>query len=103
MFNITAHGNLGKNPELREAGSSQVASFSIAARTGQDETTWINCSVWGKRADVVMKYMAKGDKITVAGQGKLRKYEKKEGGEGSSLELNVSDFTLPAKKEEADF
>lgn len=103
MFNITAHGNLGKNPELREAGSSQVASFSIAARTGQDETTWINCSVWGKRADVVMKYMAKGDKVTVAGQGKLRKYEKKEGGEGQSLELNVTDFTLPAKKEEADF
>lgn len=103
MFNITAHGNLGKNPELREAGSSQVASFSIAARTGQDETTWINCSVWGKRADVVMKYMVKGDKVTVAGQGKLRKYEKKEGGEGSSLELNVTDFTLPAKKEEADF
>jgi len=103
MFNITAHGNLGKNPELREAGLSQVASFSIAARTGQDETTWINCSVWGKRAAVVMKYMAKGDKITVVGQGKLRKYEKKEGGEGSSLELNVTDFTLPAKKEEADF
>jgi len=50
-----------------------------------------------------MKYMAKGDKVTVAGQGKLRKYEKKEGGEGSSLELNVTDFTLPAKKEEADF
>ena len=54
MLNMTAHGNLGRDPELKEVGSTQVASFSIAARTGKDETTWIDCSVWGKRADTVM-------------------------------------------------
>ena len=43
MLNMTAHGNLGRDPELKEVGSTQVASFSIAARTGKDETTWIDC------------------------------------------------------------
>ena len=104
MLNITAHGNLGKDPELKEVRDTQVANFSIAARTGKDEPTWINCQVWGKRADTVMQYMQKGDKITVCGQGKLQEYERKGegGGKGFSLQLNVSDFTLPPKREAAD-
>ena len=102
MLNMTAHGNLGRDPELKEVGSSQVASFSIAARTGKDQTTWIDCSVWGKRAETVMSYLHKGDRVTVVGSGRIRTYDKKDGSEGKSLELNVSDFTLPAKST-ADF
>ena len=102
MLNMTAHGNLGRDPELKEVGSSQVASFSIAARTGKDQTTWIDCSVWGKRADTVMQYLHKGDRVTVVGSGRIRTFDKKDGSEGKSLELNVSDFTLPAKST-ADF
>ena len=102
MLNMTAHGNLGRDPELKEVGSSQVASFSIAARTGKDQTTWIDCSVWGKRADTVMEYLHKGDRVTVVGSGRIRTFDKKDGSEGKSLELNVSDFTLPAKST-ADF
>ena len=102
MLNMTAHGNLGRDPELKEVGSSQVASFSIAARTGKDQTTWIDCSVWGKRAETVMSYLHKGDRVTVVGSGRIRTFDKKDGSEGKSLELNVSDFTLPAKST-ADF
>ena len=101
MLNITAHGNIGRDPELKEVRDTQVAEFSLASRTGKDETTWIKCAVWGKRADTVMQYMHKGDKITVCGSGKLQEYDRKEGGKGYSLELRVSDFTLPAKSEPA--
>ena len=106
MLNMTAHGNLGRDPELKQTDKSQVASFSIAARTGKDETTWIDCSVWGKRADTVMEYLHKGDKITVAGSGKLQEYTRsKDNSKGYSLQLRVSDFTLPPKtdKTDADF
>ena len=102
MLNITAHGNLGRDPELREVGQTQVASFSLAARTGQDETTWINCSVWGKRADVVMRFLRKGSQVTVAGQGKVTTFQKKDGTEGKTLELKVSDFALPPREAAAD-
>ena len=102
MLNITAHGNLGKDPELKEFNDRQVANFSIAARTGKDQTTWIDCSVWGKRADTVMQYLHKGDRVTVVGSGRIRTFDKKDGSEGKSLEVNVSDFTLPAKST-ADF
>lgn len=102
MLNMTAHGNLGRDPELKQTDKSQVASFSIAARTGKDQTTWIDCSVWGKRAETVMSYLHKGDRVTVVGSGRIRTFDKKDGSEGKSLELNVSDFTLPAKST-ADF
>ena len=102
MLNMTAHGNLGRDPELKQTDKSQVASFSIAARTGKDQTTWIDCSVWGKRADTVMEYLHKGDRVTVVGSGRIRTFDKKDGSEGKSLEVNVSDFTLPAKST-ADF
>jgi len=102
MLNITAHGNLGKDPEIKDVKDTQVAEFSLAARTGKDETTWINCAVWGKRADVVKEYLHSGDKVTVAGSGKITTYEKKDGTEGFSLNLKVSDFTLPPKKKTED-
>jgi single-stranded DNA-binding protein len=50
-----------------------------------------------------MKYLSKGSKITVSGRGKLRTYDKKDGTQGQSLELDVQDFTLPAKQQEEVF
>ena len=97
MLNITAHGNLGKDPELKNVGQNQVASFSLAVRTGKDETTWMNCAVWGKRAQTAAEYLRKGAKITIAGQGKLNTYMK-DGVEKQSLNVNVTDFTLPARE-----
>ena len=101
MLNITAVGNLGKDPELKELPNSQVANFSLACGTSKGDTTWIDCQVWGKRANTVMKYMHKGDRITVAGSGKVRIYKREDGSEGKSLELNVSDFTLPPKTDKS--
>ena len=97
MLNITAHGNLGKDPELKNVGQNQVASFTLAVRTGKDETTWMNCAVWGKRSQTVAEYLRKGAKITIAGQGKLNTYMK-DGVEKQSLNVNVTDFTLPARE-----
>lgn len=102
MLNITAHGNIGKDPELKTVGQNQVASFSLAARTGKDETTWLNCAVWGKRAQTAVEYLHKGAKITIAGQGKLYSYRSgQDGTERQSLNVNVTDFTLPARQAEA--
>lgn len=97
MLNITAHGNLGKDPELKNVGQNQVTSFSLAVRTGKDETTWMNCAVWGKRAQTAAEYLRKGAKITIAGQGKLESYTK-DGIEKQSLKVNITDFTLPARE-----
>jgi len=101
MLNITAYGNLGKDPELKNVGQNQVANFNLAVRTGKDETTWMNCAVWGKRAQTAAEYLRKGAKITIAGQGKLRSYTTQDGTEKQSLNVNVTDFTLPPRESNA--
>ena len=101
MINLTAVGNLGRNPEQKDAGGSTVTEFSIAAKTGKDDSTWIKCSIWGKRGQAAMDYMKKGDQVAVSGSAKLVTFAKRDGTQGSKLELNVSDFTLPARPKAA--
>ena len=98
MLSITTTGNLGRDPELKEITGSPVASFSIGARTGRDQTTWINCSVFGKSAETIMEYYKKGSKVVVTGRGNLRTYQGQDGQNKSSLDLVVSDFTLPDRQ-----
>lgn len=102
MLNITAHGNIGRDPEARYTDSSQVCNFSLAVRTGKDKTVWINCAVWGKRADVAMQYLRKGSAVTVAGRGKFRTYQKKDGSEGQVLEIDVNEFILPPRESNSE-
>jgi len=99
MFNATISGNLGKDPELKSVNGQPVASFSLAVKTNRDQTEWFNCSVWGNRSKTVLDYFKKGSRVTVIGAAKIRNYEKKDGTPAFSLELNVTDFTLPSRSE----
>lgn len=94
---VTLIGHIGRDPEIRTVGDMQVASFSLATsrkRREQEITTWWNCAVWGKRADVIRQYVSKGDAIQVVGEPLMRKYTDKDGYEAQSLDVTVSDFTL---------
>ena len=98
MLSLSAFGNVGRDPEQKEANGNTLTSFSVAANTGRDETTWINCVIFGKRGDVVMQYFKKGSKVAVSGSAKLREYTNKDGVIQKSLDLIVNDFSLPARE-----
>ena len=80
-------GNLGKDPELRDAGSGKVCNFSIATNEfwydkdekKQERTEWHNIVVWGKRGENCGKYLTKGRQVYVEGRIQHRTYEDKEG------------------------
>ena len=78
---VTLIGNLGSDPEVRSTtGGNRVATFSIAtsrswndaAGAKQEKTEWHRCVVWNTKnsqlADIVEKYVHKGDKIYVEGR-----------------------------------
>ena len=100
MLNITAAGNLGRDPELKTVNGSSIASFSLGVRTAKDQTSWGNCSVFGKRAETVMQYFKKGSKVVVTGRGNMRSYKGQDGTTKSSLDLAVNDFTLPERQQQ---
>jgi single-strand DNA-binding protein len=77
-------GNLGSDPEVRQAGGKPVANFSVAtSETWKDKqgdlnvrTQWHRVTVWGPQAEIAGKYLKKGSKVYLEGQIQTRSYEK---------------------------
>lgn len=87
---ITIAGNIGKSAEIRKTqGGDSVAGFSVAVSDRDKNTTWFDCSLWGKRADALSQYLTKGSRVTVCGDLSTREYEGK-----TYLQVRVSDVTL---------
>lgn len=79
-------GRIGGDPEIRVVNADfKVANFSIATsekwtdkQTGEkkEQTEWINCQANNKQADVIEKWVKKGDLIYIEGKFKTRSWEK---------------------------
>jgi single-strand DNA-binding protein len=107
MANITIHGNIGRDPELRTAGSSQVLSFSVADKGfipvkggGQAPAQWYNVEVWGQQGERLYNTLAKGSEVVISGQLVQRPYTNKSGAEVVSLDVKASSVSFAGKKSE---
>ena len=95
-------GNIGKDPEVRETKAGNIVNLVMATserytdKSGQkqEKTEWHNLVVFGKLADVVTKYVKKGDKLYVEGSITTRKWEDKEGNTRYTTEVKVRGLTM---------
>ena len=100
-------GNLGNDPEVRSTtGGNRVATFSLATSRSwsgpsgdkQEKTEWHRCVVWNTKssqlADIVERYVKKGDKIYVEGRIEYRQWQDKEGQTRYSTEINVREMIM---------
>ncbi len=105
-------GNVGKDPEVRSTSSGgRVADFSLATSrswsdTGaqggkQEKTEWHRCIAWNGRngagmglADIIEKYVKKGDKLFVEGSIEYRQWQDKEGQTRYTTEIRVRELIL---------
>ena len=81
-------GNLGNDPEIitLESGKKLV-KFSIATNESYKnamgekvtDTQWHNIIAWNKTAEIIEKYVTKGNEIAIEGKLTSRSYESKEG------------------------
>ncbi len=104
MINVTVTGNVGQDPELKDAGESQVLSFSIASNDkvkGKKVTTWVRCSIWGKRAEGLEPHIRQGDCVTVVGPLSISEYENKDGETKTSIDVRVDQFAFGGSKSES--
>jgi single-strand DNA-binding protein len=76
-------GYIGRDAELKFLSSGDpVASFSLAVSVGtkdSKETLWVDCSVWGKRAETLHQYLVRGTPVSVLGDINIRTYTKTDG------------------------
>ena len=100
---LTAIGSLGKDAEMRYTPNGDaVAQFSFALNSGYGEkkvTTWLNCNVWGKKAESLTPVLLKGTKVGITGELTNRPYKAKDGTEKYSLEVRINDLTLLGAKQ----
>lgn len=91
-------GNLTRDVELKHTPSDQaVAMLGVAVnrryrtRDGEDreETTFVDCEAWGRTAEVMNQYLAKGRPVFIEGRLKLDQWDDRETGKKRSKLLVV--------------
>lgn len=77
MNRVILTGRICKKLELKNLKDDKsVCEFTIATnRIGQEDADFINCIVWNKQAENLVKYQDKGSLIGVEGQLRSERYE----------------------------
>lgn len=105
----TVSGNLGKAAELRYTNTGlAIVSFSVAVneRKKQDDgsysdyTNWLDCTMFGKRAEALQPYLAKGTKLSLVGHLHKSSWEQN-GQRFSKVEIIVDEVELMNSRHEA--
>src|SRR5699024_12815714 len=107
MSNVTVIGTIN-DPELRITQSGKpVHGFNLAqthrkkdqAGEWQDDgTTWRKVTVWDQKGEHLAEHLAKGMRVIVTGEERIREFEKKDGSRGQSLELNAREVGIVPKQ-----
>jgi single-strand DNA-binding protein len=99
MNNITVAGQLGRDAELRRLpDGTPVLQFSVADSQGREKPTiWWNCQLFGKRAESLQQYLAKGQRVTVSGSVSEREWKDKEGQTRKSMDVRVNEIALQSR------
>ena len=99
-------GNLGQDPEIVNLDNGgKLAKFSVATNEiyknskGEKvtDTQWHNVVAWGKTAEIVENYLAKGNEVAVEGKLIHRSYENKEGEKRYITEVVCNELLMLGK------
>ena len=106
MNNWSGVGRLTKDPEIRYGAESQtaVANFTVAIDDGYGEkksTDFIKVVAFGKTAENVERFLAKGKLVGVVGRIKTGSYKNKEGATVYTTEVYANNVEFLSPKDES--
>ena len=103
---IIITGNIGKDAEQRfTPNGDSIVSFSLPAKSGfgdKAKTSWVRCTMFGKRSEGVFPYLKKGALVGVSGEFSINEWSDKEGQKRSTPECRVAELTLLGGKKECE-
>lgn len=107
---VAISGNLTRDPETRStAGGTIVLQFSVAVnerrknqQTGEweDYPNYVDCTVFGKRAEALSTRLSKGSKVAIDGKLRWSQWEK-DGQKRSRLDVIVEEIEILSQRSEA--
>ena len=99
---VTLIGNLTRDPETRdlpsgttlcEFGLATTRHYKTAGGDDREETCFIDCTAFGKQAEVLSQYVTKGRPLFVEGRLKYDQWDDKNGGgKRSKISVVVENF-----------
>lgn len=110
MNRVEITGNLTRDPELKlTTKGNTILSFSVAVNERQrnasgeweDYPNYVDCVMFGNRAETVSRFLAKGSKVVVEGRLHQSRWEK-DGQRRSKLEVYVDNVEWMSPKKQAE-
>lgn len=99
---VNISGNLTRDVELRATqGGTEVLTFGVAVndrrknpQTGEweDSPNFVDCVIFGKRADSLSKILYKGMKVAIEGKLRYQQWQDKNGQRRSKLSVVVDEI-----------
>lgn len=106
---VTISGNITRDAELRQTASGMaVLGFSVAVsdrRKNQQTEQWedypnyIDCSMFGTRAEKIAPYLSKGTKVAIAGKLRWSQWER-DGQMRSKVEVIVDEIEFMSQRQQ---
>lgn len=100
MNKVFLVGNIVRDIETKIAGGYQVIQNTVAVkrnypdRDGNYPTDFIDFQSWGKQAEYLEKYGAKGSKIAIVGRLQSREYDGRDGTRKTVWEVITDEIQL---------
>ena len=99
---VVISGRLTRDSELSSTPSGTAVTDVIIASNRvwskdsdrQEETTFVDVTIWGRQAESLQNYLVKGRHVMVVGRLKLNKWETDEGDKRSKLTMVAEKINL---------
>lgn len=107
MNSVSISGNLTRDCELRTTqNGTQILTFTVAVNDRKkdqngkwvDVPNYIDCCIFGNRAESVSRFISKGSKVSCHGKLRYSSWEK-DGNKRSKLEVIVDEIEFMSKRE----
>ena len=110
---VNISGNLTREPEVRtSAAGSAIMHFGVAVndrsknqQTGQweDRPNFIDCTMFGARAESVSRFLHKGAKVCIEGKLRWSQWDDRKTGEKrSKVEVIVDEIELMQQRQQQE-
>ncbi len=102
VANTTIVARLARDPDVKtsDRGTTMCKLTLPVDNRRTDTTTWWTATLFGKGADVAGQHLSKGSWVAVSGQAHVRTYNKKDGTQGFSAELDNCSFNFVGGRQE---
>ena len=105
---VAISGNLTRDPELRQTdGGMAILGFGVAVndrhknqQTGEweDYPNFIDCTMFGARAQSVSRFLSKGSKVAIEGKLRWSQWER-DGQKRSKVEVIVDEIEFMSRQQ----